>query len=153
MSKFWHNFLRAVGRDDLIDVDLSSTDDGAPARADRIWRALTEIFAQRTRAEWVELFLEHEIAGGPVNSVGDMLVDPHFRARQNTYRVDHDGVGELEFVVSPVRVAGRSSLRHFRRTSAPTPEVLRTVAGYDDAQIAVAADPRVPAAGGRVHSG
>ncbi|UPW08118.1 CoA transferase [Gordonia terrae] len=154
VEKFWHNFLRAVGRDDLIDVDLSSTDDGAPARADLIWRALTEIFAQRTRAEWVELFLEHEIAGGPVNSVGDMLADPHFRARKNTYRVDHDGVGDLEFVVSPVRVAGEEFAPPLPPdVGADTPEVLRTVAGYDDAQIAVAADPRVPAAGVRVHSG
>ncbi|GAA4672809.1 CaiB/BaiF CoA transferase family protein [Gordonia humi] len=106
VEKFWHNFLRAVGRDDLIEVDLTSVDDEAPARADRVWRALTEIFATRTRAEWIDLFVEHGIAGGPVNSVADMLADPHFRARETTYRVDYPGVGELEFVASPVRVRG-----------------------------------------------
>ena len=108
VDKFWRNFLVAVDREDLIDVDLSTCDSGAPARADLIWRELTGIFAQRTRAEWIELFLEHEVAGGPVNSISDMLADPHFRARRNTYRVDHPEVGELEFVVSPVRVAGET---------------------------------------------
>ena len=106
VEKFWHNFLRAVGRDDLIDIDLTSVDEGAPARADHVWRALTDIFATRTRAEWIELFLAHSIAGGPVNSIADMLDDPHFRARDNTYRVDYPGVGELEFVASPMRVRG-----------------------------------------------
>ena len=106
VDKFWHNFLAAVGREDLADVDLTSVDEQAPARADHVWRALTEIFATRTRAEWIEMFVEHGIAGGPVNSVPDLLDDPHFRARDNTYRVDFPGVGELEFVASPVRVRG-----------------------------------------------
>ncbi|MBC2639481.1 MULTISPECIES: CaiB/BaiF CoA-transferase family protein [unclassified Rhodococcus (in: high G+C Gram-positive bacteria)] len=142
VEKFWHNFLVAVEREDLIGVDLTSTDHGAPARADLVWRALTEIFARRTRAEWVQLFLEHGIAGGPVNNVADMLADPHFQARENTYRVDYQGVGELEFVVSPVRVAGEK----FAPTLPPvlgadTTDVLRSVAGYDDRRIAAATDP------------
>ncbi|MFC8529904.1 CaiB/BaiF CoA transferase family protein [Nocardia sp. NPDC057227] len=106
VDKFWRNFLAAVGREDLAEVDLSSADAGAAARADRIWRELTVIFAQRTRAEWVRMFLEHDIAGGPVNSVADLPADPHFLARASTYRVrGADGV-ELAFVVSPVRVPG-----------------------------------------------
>lgn len=143
VEKFWHNFLRAVGREDLIGVDLTSADDGAAARADMVWRALTEIFAQRTRAEWIDLFVEHGIAGGPVNSVGDMLADPHFRARANTYRVEYDGVGEMEFIVSPVRVAGEDFAPHLPpELGVDTAEVLGAVARYDNEQIVAATDPR-----------
>ncbi|MGX6510947.1 CaiB/BaiF CoA transferase family protein [Rhodococcus sp. SJ-2] len=106
VSKFWRNFCVAVDRPDLLEIDLESADSEAPARADRVYGELRDIFAQRTREEWVALFLEHEIAGGPVNTVTDMVEDPHFRARANTYRVEYEGVGELEFVVSPVRVDG-----------------------------------------------
>ncbi|MGW4479337.1 CaiB/BaiF CoA transferase family protein [Rhodococcus triatomae] len=137
VDKFWRNFLVAVGREDLVGVDLTSVDDGAAARADLVWRALTEIFATRTRAEWVHLFLEHGIAGGPVNSVADMLADPHFRARDNTYRVDHPQAGELEFVVSPVRVAGEKFAPELPpAVGADTLEVLRSVVGYDEDRIA-----------------
>ncbi|ORL15990.1 CaiB/BaiF CoA transferase family protein [Prescottella equi] len=137
VEKFWQNFLVAVGREDLVRVDLTSIDDGAAARADLVWRALTEIFAERTRAEWVQLFLEHGIAGGPVNSVADMLADPHFRARENTYRVDHPQAGELEFVVSPVRVSGEKFAPALPpAVGADTVEVLRSVAGYDEGRIA-----------------
>jgi len=98
-----------------------------------------------SRAEWVQLFLEHGIAGGPVNSVADMLADPHFQARENTYRVDYPGVGELEFVVSPVRVAGEKFAPALPPVvGADTAEVLRSVAGYEDARITAAIDPRTP---------
>jgi crotonobetainyl-CoA:carnitine CoA-transferase CaiB-like acyl-CoA transferase len=57
-----------------------------------------------------------------------MLADPHFRARRNTYRVDHPAAGELEFVVSPVRVAGETFAPALPPTfGADTEEVLRTV--------------------------
>ncbi|WP_109529532.1 MULTISPECIES: CaiB/BaiF CoA transferase family protein [Nocardia] len=142
VEKFWRNFLVAVGRADLVEVDLTTVDEGASARAELVWRALTEIFAERTRAQWVELFLEHEIAGGPVNSITDMLADPHFTARENTYRVEYDGVGELEFLVSPVRVAGEKFAPDLPpRLAADTVEVLREIAGYDDARIAALGSP------------
>ncbi|NGP05114.1 CoA transferase [Rhodococcus sp. 14C212] len=106
VNKFWRHFCEAVGRPDLLEIDLESTDSEAPARAARVYRELRDIFVQRTRDEWVALFIEHKIAGGPVNTIGDMISDPHFRARDNTYRVGYEGVGELEFVKSPIRVEG-----------------------------------------------
>lgn len=36
VEKFWRNFLTAVGREDLADVDLTTADAGAPARAVRM---------------------------------------------------------------------------------------------------------------------
>ncbi|WP_019925275.1 CaiB/BaiF CoA-transferase family protein [Nocardia sp. BMG111209] len=108
VEKFWRNFAVAVGRPELAEIDLTGTDDGAVARAETVWRALTEIFAQRTRAEWIELFLAHDIAGGPVNTVTELLGDPHFRARRTTYRVEYPGVGDMEFAASPVRVHGET---------------------------------------------
>ncbi|WP_328395901.1 CaiB/BaiF CoA transferase family protein [Nocardia sp. NBC_00416] len=145
VEKFWRNFLVAVGREDLVEVDLAGTDEGAPARADLVWRALREIFAQRTRDEWVRLFLEHGIAGGPVNTGPEMLTDPHFRARDNTYRVEYEGVGELKFLVSPVRVAGEKFAPALPPpVGADTADVLRVIAGYDTDRIAAATDPQLP---------
>ncbi|WP_174189369.1 CaiB/BaiF CoA transferase family protein [Nocardia barduliensis] len=136
VEKFWHNFLTAVGRDDLAAVDLTGTDEQAPARAELVWRALTEIFAQRTRAEWVEVFLAHDIAGGPVNTVTDLLTDPHFLARRTTYRTGHDA-GDLEFLVSPVRVAGEAFAPALPpEVGADTATVLREITGYDDVRVA-----------------
>ncbi|WP_036511496.1 CaiB/BaiF CoA transferase family protein [Nocardia aobensis] len=141
VEKFWRNFLVAVGREDLADIDLTAADEDAPRRAEHVWRELRQIFAQRTRQEWMDLFLAHGIAGGPVNTVAEMFDDPHFRARDTTYRVDYPGVGELEFLVSPVRVSGEEFAPALPpRAGADTARVLRDIAGYDDARIATVAD-------------
>ena len=106
VDKFWRNFCVAVGHPELLEIDLATVDDEAASRADHVYRELRKIFLGRTRDEWIALFVEHDIAGGPVNSVADLIVDPHFTTRANTYRVEYEGVGELEFVASPVRVIG-----------------------------------------------
>lgn len=122
VEKFWHHFLRAVDREDLIDVDLTHVDDGAADRANLVWRELTRIFATRTRAEWIEVFLEHGIAGGPVNSVRDLLDDPHFRARETTYTVSHPPPGSSNSSGVRCGCTARNSRPHCLPRSAPTPQ-------------------------------
>ncbi|MCF7549514.1 CaiB/BaiF CoA-transferase family protein [Pseudonocardia sp. WMMC193] len=100
-AKFWQHFCTAVDRPDLLEIDLATVDEGGDERALHVWRELDALFRTRTRAEWTDLFLAHDIAGGPVNTVADLLEDPHFRARATTYEVDG-----LRFAASPVRVVG-----------------------------------------------
>ena len=97
-----------------------------------MWGQLRDIFLQRTRAEWVDLFVTQDIAGGPVNTAEEMISDPHFVSRENTYRADYHGT-ELTFVGSPVRVVGE-----FPRDVPPDLggteiDVLQRVAGYSPA--------------------
>ena len=133
VHKFWRNFCLAVGRADLLEVDLSSADDEAPARADYVWGQLRDIFLQRTRAEWVDLFVTQDIAGGPVNTAEEMISDPHFVSRENTYRADYHGT-ELTFVGSPVRVLGEKFAPDVPPDlGADTVDVLQRVAGYSPA--------------------
>src|SRR5439155_1476734 len=80
--KFWRNFCTAVGRPDLF-----AAKPGAPAgdhaRGDEALRAeLAAIFQTRTRAEWVDFFIVHDVPGGPVHTADELPGDPHFRARE-----------------------------------------------------------------------
>jgi crotonobetainyl-CoA:carnitine CoA-transferase CaiB-like acyl-CoA transferase len=99
--KFWRAFCGAVCRPDLLEVDLSTVDEGGEERALHVWRELDALFRTRTKQEWVDLFLAHDVAGGPVNTVDELLDDPHFTARTSTYEVNG-----LRFAASPVRVVG-----------------------------------------------
>jgi crotonobetainyl-CoA:carnitine CoA-transferase CaiB-like acyl-CoA transferase len=129
VEKFWRNFCHAVGRADLLGIDLSTADEGAADRADRVWRELRSIFATRTRAEWIEEFLEHDIAGGPVNSFEDVIRDPHFRARRNTYATGNAATGPVELLVSPVRLDGEEFAPDLApELGADTDDVLRNIA-------------------------
>jgi crotonobetainyl-CoA:carnitine CoA-transferase CaiB-like acyl-CoA transferase len=106
VDKFWASFCRAVGREDLLEIDVHTVDADTPARAERLWGELRDLFLQRTRAEWTELFLAHDIAGGPVHSSDELIVDRHFRARASTYTLHTEDGLELELTASPIHVDG-----------------------------------------------
>jgi crotonobetainyl-CoA:carnitine CoA-transferase CaiB-like acyl-CoA transferase len=107
VEKFWTSFCEAVGREDLLAYDMITVDEGSLERSEHVWRELRKVFAERTRAEWTQLFLEHDIAGGPVHTVDELIRDPHFTARGGTYRLSTEH-GELELMGSAVRVAGET---------------------------------------------
>jgi len=115
--KFWRNFCTAVGRPDLF-----AAKPGAPAgdhaRGDEALRAeLAAIFQTRTRAEWVDFFIVHDVPGGPVHTADELPGDPHFRARELLYEQDHPVAGHLRLFGTPVKVAGEA----FAAAPAPAP--------------------------------
>ncbi|QEN12964.1 CaiB/BaiF CoA transferase family protein [Mycolicibacterium sp. ELW1] len=115
-EKFWQRFCLAVDRADLMDIDVTTVDDGHAERSNKLWSELSDVFKQRTKAEWVEFFLAHDIAGGPVNTPSQLLADPHWKARHNTFECPLSEDLVVTLVASPVRVVGEQ----FAPTPAPT---------------------------------
>ena len=134
--KFWRNFCTAVGRPDLFEAKPGQAA-GDHARGDEALRAeLAAIFRTRTRAEWVELFIAHDVPGGPVYTADELLEDPHFRARELLFAQDHPVAGHVRLFGTPVKVDGE----RFAATPAPAPgehtaEVLGGTLGLSAAEI------------------
>lgn len=104
--KFWERFCAVIERPDLAEAYDRIAD---PAEADdAVFDMLTEIFASRTVAEWMDVFTTNDIAGGPVNGPADLASDPHFLARDNIYEVEYPGTGTIRLTSTPVKVAGQS---------------------------------------------
>lgn len=83
--KFWDNFCRAAGREDLLEVrdstvpvDFQIQEGGRTDLVD----VLKEIFLSRTQAEWVEVAVEYDIPLSPANQRADLIDDAHMRARE-----------------------------------------------------------------------
>jgi len=129
--KFWHNFCRGVGREDLIGRGRRSV--GEHARGDEDLRSeLAAIFASRTRADWVTFFIEHDVAGGPVNTPAELIDDPHFRARDLVFEQIHPQAGVCRFFGTPIKLSGQQ----FSASPAPRPgehtdAVLSELLGFD----------------------
>jgi crotonobetainyl-CoA:carnitine CoA-transferase CaiB-like acyl-CoA transferase len=109
---------------------------------DRQFAQLDKVFAQRTRSEWVALFFEHDIPGGPVNTMREAFDDPQVRAREMVLHVDHPVEGRIPQLGFPVKFSATPG----RITSPPpslgehTAQVLVRL-GFSDEQIqAMAAD-------------
>ena len=132
---FFRRFCDAVGRDDLVSE--SGAEFGEHGRGDtELRKQLTDLFKTRTQAEWVALFIEADVPGGPVNSVADLVDDPQFLDRAQIVEHEHPLAGPLRMLGTPIHM----SEPLVAVTPAPsqgehTDEVLREL-GYDDARIA-----------------
>ncbi|MDB5453530.1 MAG: fldA 7, partial [Caulobacteraceae bacterium] len=66
--KFWRNFCRAVGREDLLAKTQPSSLPVDFGHAEtELRRELTTIFLERTQAEWTAFAGEHDVAMGPAH--------------------------------------------------------------------------------------
>jgi crotonobetainyl-CoA:carnitine CoA-transferase CaiB-like acyl-CoA transferase len=133
---FFERFCRVVGREDLLTRD--GAEFGEHARGDlALRRELAAVFATRTQAEWIELFVTEDIAGAPVHSAAELPDDAQFRARAQLVEHEHARAGQLRLVGTPIHTAEPPPrLRPAPEQGAHTDEVLRDVLGYDEARIA-----------------
>jgi crotonobetainyl-CoA:carnitine CoA-transferase CaiB-like acyl-CoA transferase len=132
---FFRRFCKAVGRNDLVSE--SDAEFGEHGRGDvALRRKLAELFKTRTQAEWVALFIEADVPGGPVNAIADLPGDPQFVDRAQIVEHEHPEAGPLRMLGTPI---------HTRAPIVPvgpapsqgqhTDEVL-TELGYDAGRIA-----------------
>jgi crotonobetainyl-CoA:carnitine CoA-transferase CaiB-like acyl-CoA transferase len=133
-GKFWDRFCAFVARPDLAASYASDDDLGEVDQ--HVHDELVKIFRTRSFDAWMSAFLEHDIAGGPVNTLDSLATDPHFLARDNVHEVEHPGVGKLVLTTTPVKTPGRS----FASTPAPglwqhSAEVLGELLGVDAAEL------------------
>ncbi len=131
-AKFWSAWCRGAGREDLLGAQYAAP--GSPGHA-----AVAEVFAQRTRAQWVAFAAEHECCLEPVLDLGEALASEHVAAREMIAGLHQPGAADpVRLLASPVKLT-RTPADHDRL---PGPElgehsldVLRA-AGYDEDAIA-----------------
>jgi crotonobetainyl-CoA:carnitine CoA-transferase CaiB-like acyl-CoA transferase len=134
--KFWDNFCRAAGREDL----LAAKDESAPVDFGRgqtgLAAILQEIFHQRTLAEWMDLALRADIAMGPANQLPDLLSDPQLDAREIIVETVHPHAGPFTAVGWPAPVDGQpfEVIRPAPLLGEHTQEVLKGI-GYSESDI------------------
>jgi len=91
--KFWAEFCRGVGREDLLDAAFEPP--GSTAH-----RALSEIFAERTRDQWRAFATEHDCCLEPVMDLDEALDSELVAARKMVVELDQPGAQR------PVRLLG-----------------------------------------------
>ena len=100
-SKFFHNLLSGLG------LDLDARDAQDPRNWERMRSAIRVAFAQKTRAEWEQVFAGVDACVSPVLSLSEATEHAHLRAR-NTY-VEVDGVTQPAPAPRFSRTPGRIS--------------------------------------------
>jgi alpha-methylacyl-CoA racemase len=96
--KFWLEWCRGVGREDLVGSQFDSPGSQAHAEVERI-------FLERTRDEWRDFGNRHDCCLEPVLALGEALESDLARAREMVVEVDQPGVGGVRMLGVPVKLS------------------------------------------------
>ncbi len=126
--KFWANFCRKVGRDDLIARQFD-----AEELREKLFEEVRAIFKSRTRAEWVEIMRDADCCCEPVLSMSEAFEHAQTRAREMIRETASAKSAELGFSYKMSDTPPRS-VTHAPALGEHTEELLRQ-AGVDDGQL------------------
>jgi crotonobetainyl-CoA:carnitine CoA-transferase CaiB-like acyl-CoA transferase len=135
--KFWDNFCRAAGREDLLEAPVASGPVDFAAADEQLRHTLAGVFRTRTQAQWIEMAVKHDIAMGPAyNTVAEVAADPHTRQREVFHHGVHPVAGDFTYVGQPAIVHGQpyEVHRHAPSVGEHTDEVL-TELGYTEVEV------------------
>ncbi len=96
--KFWQEWCRGVGREDLIEKQFERPGSEAHAEVERV-------FLERTRDEWSEFAERHDCCLEPVLDLGEALGSELVRAREMVVSLDQPGTDGVKLLGVPVKLS------------------------------------------------
>jgi crotonobetainyl-CoA:carnitine CoA-transferase CaiB-like acyl-CoA transferase len=135
-DKHWKAFFQMIGRADMLTDARFASAEGRSQNYDAVYGFVAEEITRQSTAHWLEAFEQADIPVQRMNSLEDILRDPHLAAIGYFKRVEHPSEGTLLSMKVPSEWSETQPgyRRHAPRFGEHTREVLKE-AGYDDAQI------------------
>ena len=94
-----------LGHPEWVDETNFATDTARVANHTALAGLIQEVTKRKPKAYWLDLFNEHGIPGGPINSYEDTLTDGHIRAREMIVNTDHPTLGRLQTLGTPLKMS------------------------------------------------
>lgn len=105
-DNLWQRFCRAVAREDLIDDPRFRTNPDRVAHFAETVATVQAIVGARPRDEWTELLTGLGVPCAPINSLAEMLDDPHTAARGIVLDYEHPTLGPMKGIAHPILFNG-----------------------------------------------
>jgi crotonobetainyl-CoA:carnitine CoA-transferase CaiB-like acyl-CoA transferase len=135
-DKHWKAFFEMIGRQDMLADARFASAEGRSRNFDAVYGFVSDEMAKRSTAEWLAALERADIPVQRMNSLEDILRDPHLNAIRYFREIEHPTEGRLRSMKVPSEWSETAPeyRRHAPRLGEHTREVLRE-AGYSDAQI------------------
>lgn len=105
-SAQWDQFFTAAGRQDIVTDPRFADAESRARHIFALYEAVAETMPSRTSAEWIEILKKQDIPYGPVNSLEDLVTDPHMNDVGFWHLAEHPTEGMLRIPSFPVRDGG-----------------------------------------------
>jgi crotonobetainyl-CoA:carnitine CoA-transferase CaiB-like acyl-CoA transferase len=136
-QKQWENFCQVCGFPEIAQDPRFTEMKARLANYGELRPMIERVISKMTRAEVFAAMSEVGIPAGPINSVAEIMEDPHIRAREMVQQLIHPDYGPLKVLGIPIKLSDTPGVvenappkfgEHNREVLAAT--------GYDAAEIA-----------------
>ena len=133
----FRTLARLIGAPDLAEDERFATNPDRVRNRVPLIERLEAIFASRSADHWLGLLAGAGIPAGPINTVPQILSDPHVAAREMVVSVPHPTASEIRLVGAPYKLSRTSVTidRHPPLLGEHTEEVLREKLGLSPGDI------------------
>jgi crotonobetainyl-CoA:carnitine CoA-transferase CaiB-like acyl-CoA transferase len=104
-QKQWAHFSQVIGLPELANDARFDTMKARLAHYDELRAIIDGIISKMTRAETIALMDGVGIPAGPINSVGEILEDPHIHAREMVVELTHPQYGPFRALGIPIKLS------------------------------------------------
>lgn len=103
-QEFWTKLIKAVGKPEWGEDPRFKTLSDRKQHKDELNLLLEQLFATRTRAEWLDLLEGGDVPAASIASVGEALESEQAIAREMVFDYQHKIAGRVRTVGTPFRV-------------------------------------------------
>jgi len=135
-DKQWKAFFAIIGKPALFHQPEFATQEARSRNYVRAYAMVAEEMKKRSTAEWLEALERGDIPVQKMNSLDDIVADPHLAAIDYLHAVEHPSEGRIRALAVPSEWSESRPeyRRHAPRLGEHTREVLKE-AGFSNAQI------------------
>jgi len=101
MVGHWDRFCKALGKPEWIDDPNYGEIAYRVSHYDEMVTMVEDITTQKTTAEWLEIFIAHQVAAEKINSVEEAFEDPGVVATEMVKTMQHATAGEIKVLDKP----------------------------------------------------
>ena len=101
----WQRLARVLGAPEWIEDARFLTNTQRMQNLDALVALMNEKLAMKTVAEWIALLEAAGVPCGPINSIAQVLEDPHALARDMVVELEHPKAGRTRAIGLPIKLS------------------------------------------------